>query len=197
MGTLTAEKIDQPTLGGLPTKLDDLAGDLINEALAVLPSLPESRRIPAEKDTGEPTTELPDDLRKSLRPLVRLSPPSSAPRNFDVRQRWEGLIVHLTENSLWAELSDLTKPNQPVETVEIPLDEISPGDRPILAEGAVFYWHIGFETKPGGQINRVSEIRMRRTPAWSQYDIEKLDDDARRWIGRELTDDPDDASESR
>ncbi len=194
MATLLDEKSGQATAGKLPTSLDDMVSDQAHEALAVLPSLSEARRVPAEENAGGPGTEPPSNLKADVRRLVRLHPPHSAPRRFEVLQQWEGTIVQLTNDSFWAELSDLTTRCEPVETVEIPFAEVSPGDKPLLAEGNVFYWSIGYEKSAAGQISRVSEIRMRRTPTWSQHGLDTIRADARRWMSRLTSNGYDDTS---
>jgi hypothetical protein len=61
------------------------------------------------------------------------------------------------------------------------MQEFALSDRPLLEPGSVFYWSIGHETTAGGQLCRVSEIRVRRTPVWSQQAIERV-----RLLGKQL-----------
>jgi hypothetical protein len=56
----------------------------------------------------------------------------------------------------------------------LPLEEVSAEDLPLLAEGAVLYWTIGYEQTLTGQRKRVSIIRLRRLPAWTRSDLERV-----------------------
>lgn len=105
-------------------------------------------------------------------PLVKRTSPS--PRPFQILQQWEGIVREVTSDSVWAELIDLTDQARPDEEVELPLEEIPRSDWPILKPGSVFYWAIGREWSPGGQMRRVSEIRMRRMPQWTQHSVKTL-----------------------
>ena len=65
-----------------------------------------------------------------------------------------------------AKLTDLTDPSQLSEEAVFSRQELSDGDLPLLVEGAVFRWTIGYKTR-GGQKERVSNISFLRLPAWS------------------------------
>jgi hypothetical protein len=95
-------------------------------------------------------------------------------RKIDLLQQWEALVTEVTDDAEWAEIIDLTDPSNAAEVVEIPFAEFAVSDRPLLQPGSVFYWSIGYETSPGGTIRRVSEIRVRRTAAWSPRTIASL-----------------------
>jgi hypothetical protein len=110
-----------------------------------------------------------------------MRPPRSVQRRFHVSQQWEGTVTSVEADSIWADLHDLTDPSNPLEIAEIPMQEFALSDRPLLEPGSVFYWSIGHETTAGGQLCRVSEIRVRRTPVWSQQAIERV-----RLLGKQL-----------
>ncbi len=131
-----------------------------------------------DESTGNEPTQTTEHIGKAnhedMRTLVRLSGPRVPHRSFEVLQQWEGIVSEITADSFWVDLVDITDRTKPEEIVELPLDEISEADRPILKLGSVIYWAIGREWSPGGQMRRVSEIRVRRTPQWSQRSIDKL-----------------------
>lgn len=107
-------------------------------------------------------------------PLIRL-PPGSLPRGrVRVLQQWEGVVTDTTKDSFFAELQDLSDASIPLEIVEVAIEEVPEEDRPLLVEGAVFYWSIGYETSPGGQLKRMSEIRMRRTLRWTERTLKQV-----------------------
>lgn len=116
---------------------------------------------------------------EAARPVLRSL--TTRPRRIEVLQQWEGVITSVEPSSVWADLHDLTDPSNPTEIAEIPMKEFAVGDRPLIEPGSVFYWSIGHETTIGGQILRVSEIRVRRTPVWSQQALDRA-----RSLGQQL-----------
>jgi hypothetical protein len=102
--------------------------------------------------------------------LVPLSGDGLKYRRFKILQEWEGIVTEVYDNVIWAQLSDLTNRLQADESMELPIGLISENDHPLVLPGAVFYLTIGYETKPEGR-SRVTEIRFRRTPRWTQNQI--------------------------
>lgn len=127
-----------------------------------------------DEDFSEDTEHIQDQLYDINDPLVRLTSSRTTQRLFDVLQQWEGFVSEMTEDSVWASLVDLTDRTNSEEIVELPIKEFPCADRSILKPGSVFYWIIGREWSPGGQMRRVSEIRVRRTPQWSKHSVEVL-----------------------
>lgn len=107
-------------------------------------------------------------------------PPRPAKRGiqFCVQQQFEGVVTEVLADSFVAKLHDLTDQSRPLEFAEIPLDEISSDDRPLMMVGAVFYWCIGHQITPGNQISRRSDIRLRRTRTWSKKMIQDAQKEA-------------------
>jgi hypothetical protein len=68
----------------------------------------------------------------------------------------------------------------PEEEAEIPLEELSPHDLPLVRAGAVFYWTIGYRDSVTGQRTRQSSIVFRRLPAWTDRELEALRKKVRR-----------------
>ena len=134
---------------------------------------PEDAQVERDEGASAGATEhIQKDLCGDINPLVRHT---RAPhRLFEVLQQWEGIVSEVTEDSVWADLVDLTDRTRAEEIVELPLAEIPEADRSILRPGSVFYWAIGREWSRGGQMRRVSEIRVRRTPQWSQHSVDLL-----------------------
>jgi hypothetical protein len=117
------------------------------------------------------STEASTDVPR-VRPFVRISLPPTPERRFKVLQQWEGVVTETTDDSFWTDITDLTHPSNAPEVAEIPLSEISKADQSLVKEGGIFYWVIGYESTKGGQLRRVSEIRFRRFPAWTQRDLD-------------------------
>jgi hypothetical protein len=94
-------------------------------------------------------------------------------------QKWEGVVLKTNPESFFARLVDLTSPGVGQEA-EFPLEEVAPSDRELLAEGAVFYWHIGYLDQIDGQRVRASSLRFRRLPAWTGRELKEAEEKAKR-----------------
>lgn len=103
--------------------------------------------------------------------LIRLSAEGKTRSTYEILQQWEGIVRDVADDTFWADLYDLGEDTTPEEIVEIPVVEVSPADRALVAEGAAFYWSVGYETDSAGTTRRVSELTMRRTPRWTQRDL--------------------------
>jgi hypothetical protein len=107
---------------------------------------------------------------QSFKRALQFRPAALNDEQFQVLQKWEGVVLSLEDNIFWARLKDRTNDN-PDEEVEIELDEVLPDDRELVEPGAAFYWSIGHLHKAHGQRIRASEIRFRRIPGWTEEDI--------------------------
>jgi hypothetical protein len=143
------------------------APDFLLPSPAFVAERPENRELDA---TGQP-----QESGRKVNPYFQLNRHQSPIRPFTLLQAFEGLVEELNGDYFFARLHDLTCPSNPVETAELPLADISLPDRPLLQPGSIFYWSIGHETKPTGQIQRVSEIRLRRMPQWTQQAMDAVD----------------------
>jgi hypothetical protein len=165
-------------LMGSPQSTKVVTGEIMREITA-------PRAIPSGTQTNE-SESLGTQPTKPVdvgRTLIRL-PEGSLPREqVRVLQQWECVVTDVDEASFFAELQDLGDPSCPIEIVQIPLDEVPREDHDLLECGSVFYWSIGFETSPGGQLKRVSEIRFRRTPRWTKRAIENVERQAEELLG--------------
>lgn len=117
-------------------------------------------------------SSVPEELDEA--PLIRIKGEHRLGRVFKILQQWECVVTEVAEDDFTMELSDLSDPAAPMEVAVLPIREISEADRPLLRPGAVLYWHIGYETSPGGQRSRMSEIRLRRSPKWTVTLIERI-----------------------
>lgn len=147
----------------------EVAGDIVRERELVRGDEPGTGW--SSPDRGETSRVSKPRL---VAPLIRLPVGTLPLERVRVLQQWEGVVTDVTDDSFFADLQDLSDSSQPLEVVEIPIEEVSEDDRPLLAEGAVFYWSIGHETSAGGTLRRMSEIRMRRMPRWTKRDIQNV-----------------------
>jgi len=127
-----------------------------------------------------------EDLVPVEEQLVRLPTQPRERDRFMVLQKWEGTVSRVTENEFTATLHDLSDPSRPDEEVALSIDEVSESDRPLLAQGGIFYWSIGYRMDQWGSRERVSALRFRRLPVWTRRDLEevtRMADELRRAFG--------------
>jgi len=93
------------------------------------------------------------------------------PISFESLSSWEGYVVEIFNDSFIARISDLRNEN-PDEEVEIIKKEIPKDDYHLIQPGAIFNWHIGYQTIHG-TLQRVSVFRFRRMPKWNKADFKK------------------------
>jgi len=134
-----------------------------------------------DTDISEPngTTETVGFIATPLQGKSILSrfPKRELPQEYlDIHQSWEGWVTLVGENYFKANVKDLTNTENPLEEVEMDIEEIFPTDKNLVEEGAVFYWYIGYrDSLKKGQRERFSIIRFRRLPGWSKADIDKAE----------------------
>jgi hypothetical protein len=69
-----------------------------------------------------------------------------------------------------------SEPGEVDQRVRFMRGRVASSDRSLLREGAVFYWIIGTERDPSGDLISTSFIRFRRTPQLSPRQLHRLDD---------------------
>lgn len=86
---------------------------------------------------------------------------------FRVLKAWEGTVLDARngDETFVARLFD--RACGEADEAEIYRAEVSDEDLQLLDDGAIFYWTIGYRVGPDGR-ERVSRIKFRRLPAWSQ-----------------------------
>jgi hypothetical protein len=94
---------------------------------------------------------------------------------FQKLQEYEGEVLSIGATDFVARLVDLTEASGPRLEATFSIDvDVSPSDKPLLREGAVFYWIIGFRDYPNGQRKTEQFLRFRRLPIWNKREIERL-----------------------
>lgn len=133
---------------------------------------------PDRKEDSTPSTALEPDSAKQQAGTTRIAPSAfGAPirksslgvklsgNRFKVLQQWECIVTAIQGDCVCCEMHDLSDGSNPTEYAEVLIEEFSEYDRPILGEGSVFYWSVGYIQKANGQIRRSSELRVRRMPS--------------------------------
>jgi hypothetical protein len=122
------------------------------------------------------------DIEENLIPKDRFAMPkpisfSAGPR-LRTKQFWEGTVIECDEKGFLARVTDRTNPANPDEMVSFSIEEISEGDMKLVAPGARFYWTIGTERSPAGQVSNVAFVNFRRAPRWNKVSFRKASDRA-------------------
>ena len=113
-------------------------------------------------------------------PVVRILSVDVSKQTIGVRalQRWTGRVERVVGDRFVAVISDVTNPTNPAEEVELDIEEVSAADRPLIAEGAIFYWAIVYRDTKSGQRERIATIRLARQPKLRPEDVQEIFDEA-------------------
>lgn len=174
---VVAARIDRPTVAtgisanapnNLPTRVGSL-DEIISEPNP-------TKRAPDSTRSDELTqdTEVITRGRSVGVPRLEATPVYS----FDMRGQWEGTVTEVGVNEFSVVLRDIFNPGAEEYDAVFSLEEVADEDRDLLTEGAILYWTIGYEQR-GGQRRRISEVRLRRVPAWSRADLARVEKAAR------------------
>lgn len=94
-------------------------------------------------------------------------------------QKWVGYVKEIKQNSFIAILNDKDKPST-LETAVFDIkNDISMDDIPLLKEGAIFYWSIGYSNY-NGQRKKESFIKFKRVINFTEDDVNRVVDRARK-----------------
>lgn len=162
--------LGQPTKARSLTDNEDLLKKNWSGAVALV------RRFPGSVGQSMDATTVPqsgEDVAASVRERISVPKPialkpSSA---LNPKQLFEGTVLFRTEGGFTARLRDLTNPMNPDEIAEFDLDEISPDDKQMVQPGAAFFWTLGTESSPAGQVTKVMRVSFRRLPAWNKASL--------------------------
>jgi hypothetical protein len=92
-------------------------------------------------------------------------------------KRWEGTVVAVRdEKEFISRLRNLDNPSDDELQAVISFEEITDSDRPLVEEGAVFYWTIGYLTDQDGHKHSVGTIRFRRLPVWTATEVARINE---------------------
>lgn len=78
-------------------------------------------------------------------------------------QKWIGIIQEISQDIFTAKLIDKSSEGT-FEIGEFDIEEVSPDDKKLFVEGAIFYWSVGYETV-NNQRKGQSILRFKRTAA--------------------------------
>lgn len=101
---------------------------------------------------------------------------------FVAEQEWEGEVVELCDDAFIARLHDLTceQPRDIFEEAEFSIRDISDYEIPLLKEGAIFRWSLGYYRTSTGGRSRGARLVFRRLPAWTPREIAQSQQEARK-----------------
>jgi hypothetical protein len=112
--------------------------------------------------------QIPSSVRvePSLPETAREKGPS-----LQIKQLWEGTVTEVHGETFVAVLNDKSRLNSPEEQVEFESVELRGDDWPLVVPGSVFYWMIGTERTPSGQVRNISNIEFSRLPVWTRSSL--------------------------
>ena len=94
-------------------------------------------------------------------------------------QKWIGYVKEIRTDSFTAILNDINNPTTNETADFIINDDISKEDMPLLKIGATFYWSIGYHVQ-NGQRKKESFIRFKRSVPFTEEDVDKIADNAKK-----------------
>ncbi|MEZ5039529.1 MAG: hypothetical protein R2828_06545 [Saprospiraceae bacterium] len=97
---------------------------------------------------------------------------------FQVLQKWEGVVEQFDGDIIQVKLTDLTNGGTD-EEAELEIQDISKDDQPLVKEGAMFYWSIGYETQLDRQVKKASFIKFKRLPRIDLIEFDSIHDRAK------------------
>jgi hypothetical protein len=93
-------------------------------------------------------------------------------------QVWEGRVISVDEESQSMEVFLSAKlGGYDAHTGEIDLQWVSEQDKDLVTPGAVFYLTL-FKRSKRGTVENSQELRFRRQPNWSKYQLKRIEDSA-------------------
>ena len=155
---------------------------LSEEGSSTLESIPKQYQVSSEYQLSDRPTESPDPLSKmndsddqdnisrQKDQVVHLKPVTFIKSRFIELQKWEGIVLEISEDSFIGRLMNLSQNDHDSEA-EFSFEEVHDEDKSFIMPGAIFYWTIGYKEDRGQRI-RASMIRFRRLPAWQREEIE-------------------------
>jgi hypothetical protein len=139
-----------------------------------------AQRGPASNGKESGATE-PESVTQHIPPFISSGRVRRVPlviqqsEKFQKLQEYEGEVLSICGSDFIARLIDLTDKGAQRLEATFSIDEVSPSDQPLMRQGAVFYWIIGFRDYPNGQRKTEHFVRFRRLPIWSKRDLARLD----------------------
>jgi hypothetical protein len=166
---------DSMTLGASP---DVVSPDVIVNPNGAGPI--DLKRASTQSTESTQTQETATASLPAPTPFVRVPETEVTPAAyaFDMRGQWEGTVTHVGADDFSVVLRDIFNPGAKEYEAVFSVDEVADDDRDLLKEGAILYWTIGYQQRRGQRL-RVSEVRLRRLPAWSRADLARVEKAAR------------------
>ncbi|MCW5790245.1 MAG: hypothetical protein KIT72_07485 [Polyangiaceae bacterium] len=123
---------------------------------------------PSEK-SDEPLEAPPQPPNRVVRIIPRVNPSGL----FTTTGRWEGVVEHIDEGTgeFDVRMVDLLHDEGDDLFMTFSVDDVSREDVPMVKQGAIFYWVVGYYDNVSGQRTRIAELKFRRLPARRSTDL--------------------------
>ena len=126
----------------------------------------QTRGIDLNEDSHSQALDIPN-----LDQLLIIPPFPQSQEYFNVKQKWEGYVLEVGQDTFRARLVPIVGEDADLEA-EIFLTDVEDSDQVLVEPGAVFYWSIGYAIKPSGNRYQASFIRFRRLPPLTKEKLE-------------------------
>lgn len=121
---------------------------------------------------------------------------------FVTERRWQGYVTDVTPDTFHAVIFDTSPDSEDeTETVEFTRDTVNSLMRHLIVPGAIFFWDLGFQRDPSGQIVRQSVVSFPMIPRWDADELSRAKERAAikyqqlGWESREPRANSDDAAD--
>lgn len=114
------------------------------------------------------------NLPPLVEPYLPWTPKAQDRGRITSSQKWTGYVQAVGNDTFTAVVSDETNSRNPMEEMELSIDDVSQSDHPLLAIGAAFYLTMGYIDHPDGQRDRFSTLRFARQPRLSQSELDRI-----------------------
>lgn len=118
-------------------------------------------------DSSQLSASVAQNVRRFLGPPPAIRDQVERVSSLKPNQVWEGKVTRILGSEFIALIQDQTVRTNPIEEVTLELDLVSEEERGLVHPGSAFYWTIGKEKTPAGQIKNISFIQFKRNPRWT------------------------------
>lgn len=166
---------------------DRAAIDTMDRQVTVAPPAPQDESETASPSTSSDAGNYAIDTEARQRDQALPAPRPKILRTealtFQRLEQRDGVIVGVDSDAgtFTARLVD-PRAVEPDQEVEVDLEQVSPGDLELVEPGALFFWAIGYVTRPTGRRSLLLTIDFRRLPNAREATINRAKDEATGYV---------------
>ncbi len=146
------------------TDVDESSLEVAIDAPAVMSMTPVRYATDIETDAHQVSPRVPTSVRTEF---------DGAAPIFKILEEWTGTVTNVDKSSGTFSARLISSTQTRDEIGDFLIGEVSDDDHELIAEGAIFYWSVGYETARSRQRSTVSTIRFRRLHFWKRPQMEQ------------------------